>query len=83
VGLQKKGDLVKPVFFQVQGEWDEGKLDCRFVFHKETIDKDEIHVKPDWDSTWLEMSIGTDVIWNCLPFDENRDYFYFCNKEKI
>jgi hypothetical protein len=79
VGLQEtlEGNTI-PLFFFVTDEWSStNELPCTFVNHIETTDdKGFKHVTPNWDDIWTHGDINTNVIWNCMPFDETRDYFY-------
>ena len=80
VGLQIiENKIVKPLFFIVLENWSEdNKLKVQLVKHKNEKDSEEkTHVKPLWKELWIEKELGTDVIWNCIPFDETRDYYYF------
>jgi archaellum component FlaD/FlaE len=81
VALQEiEGGKVIPTFFIVLEKWDttENVLQCQFYKHT-TSEKNEegaIHVKPLWDEPLVKQAVTVSTIWNCLPFDETRDYNY-------
>jgi hypothetical protein len=84
VGLQfsktkdQNSDIL-PAFFVVLEHWtDENTLLCQFVKHNTTtsLEDKSIHVQPLWEELWCVQSIDTNTIWNCIPFDEKRDYHY-------
>jgi len=80
VGLQiLENNLVKPFFFVVLESWsDKNKLKCQLFKHSSEKDEEgNIHVIPLWEELWVQKDLETDVIWNCIPFDETRDYHYF------
>jgi len=79
VALQEiEGGTIIPAFFVVLEEWNEKSMKCQFYKHTitEKDAKGYEHVKPDWDQPTVQMNIDASTIWNCLPFDETRDYFY-------
>jgi hypothetical protein len=80
VALREREDkTIVPVFFILLEEWDKetSSMKCQFVHHSSSIDDSgSIHVVPKWEDYWIIESITTDGIWNCIPFDENRDYNY-------
>jgi len=86
VGLQEtpEGNTI-PLFFFVTDEWSStNELPCTFVNHIETTDdKGFKHVTPNWDDIWTHGDINTNVIWNCMPFDETRDYFYYGRRKSL
>jgi hypothetical protein len=77
--LQELDDgVIVPCFFiLLNKEERDAEMECLFVKHQNTRDEEEkIHVQPLWDEPWCKNTIGNNVIWNCIPFDENRDYHY-------
>ena len=83
VGLQEtpEGDTAPLFFYVIDGWTANNELPCVFVRHTETTDEKGFrHVTPNWDDKWTEGNITTNVIWNCMPFDETRDYFYGTRK---
>jgi hypothetical protein len=79
VALQElENGVIVPSFFILLGKEErESELECQFVKHKNTRDEDgQIHVQPLWGESWIKKTIRSNVVWNCIPFDENRDYHY-------
>ena len=79
VALQElEEEVIVPVFFILKKRNKEGgEMEGEFVKHKNTLDDEgKIHVEPLWQEKWLDKKIENNVVWNCMPFDENRDYYY-------
>jgi hypothetical protein len=88
VGLQVTedgGQDSAPAFFQVTlegGGWTEDeRLPVRFVKHEtrtgEAEGKTATLVTPRWEDTWTESMLPLRCIGNCMPFDENRTYWFY------
>lgn len=83
IGLRTIGDETHPVFFiLLSSEWDENsQIPCQFVKHITwEDDKGDYHVKPEWTELWKIGMLDKKFIYNCIPFDEDRDYYYSNNK---
>jgi len=79
VALQELDNgVIVPSFFILLGkEENTTEMECQFVKHQNTRDEDgRIHVQPLWEELWVKKTIRSNVVWNCIPFDENRDYHY-------
>ena len=79
IGLQiSDNGKIMPTFFIVLADWnEENTLLCRFVKHNHTTNGDgKVSVKPLWDQPWKDATIENNVLHNCMPFDEVRDYTY-------
>lgn len=79
VALQEldNGTIVPSFFTLLEKVEDACEMVCQFVKHQNTRDEQgQIHVQPLWDEPWSKKTIGNNVVWNCIPFDENRDYHY-------
>jgi hypothetical protein len=80
-----KKDNVHPAFFQVTlegGGWTEDeRLPVRFVKHEmrtgEAEGKTAMFVTPRWEETWTETMLPLRCVGNCMPFDENRRYWFY------
>jgi len=83
VALQELEEgVIVPAFFLLKKRNKEGgEMEGEFVKHKNTVDEQgRIHVEPLWEEKWLDKKIENNVVWNCMPFDENRDYYYITEK---
>jgi len=83
VALQElENGVIVPSFFILLGKQErETELECQFVKHKNREDEQrQIHVEPVWEELWIKKTILSNVVWNCIPFDENRDYYYSKDK---
>ena len=70
-----------PVFFIVLNTWNnDDSINIRCVKHLCYLEnEDYILVKPLWNTVWMETSLKEDCIFNCMPFDESREYKYTNN----
>ena len=76
VGLNDSGDAITPAFFRVVSASADEIL-CQFVRHASTVDADGVtHVAPQWDNLWTVAALPEMPMYNCMPFDETRDYHY-------
>jgi len=68
---------IHPAFFTVvNGEWDPDLI-IQYVKHETTVLEDGMfHVVPQWDQLWTVGTMDETVVLNCLPFDEERKYYY-------
>jgi len=79
IGLRSIEDETHPVFFiLLSSEWDENsQIPCQFVKHNTWEDEEEnYHVEPIWTELWKIGMLDKKFIYNCIPFDEDRDYYY-------
>jgi hypothetical protein len=79
IGLQTIEDETHPVFFiLLSSDWNENnEIPCQFFKHKTSIDNSGMyHSIPEWDKEWKIGMLHKKFIYNCIPFDESRDYFY-------
>jgi hypothetical protein len=81
VALRKHEGKTHPCFFILLDKTEDHEMFCRFVKYKnEQKEQDKelgwFYANPLWEDIWMEGWINTSIIWNCLPFDENREYSY-------
>jgi hypothetical protein len=70
-------NLIHPAFFVVTGSEWQPNMEVQFVKHETTIDEAGLyHVKPVWEQLWSVGYIDEQTMYNCMPFDELRDYNY-------
>ena len=83
VGLQVIDDKAEPVFFIILDknwtETDAGteEISCIFFGNVTTeVLKDQFVVVPKWDEVIDHGVLPTNCMYNCIPFDEEREYQY-------
>ena len=78
VGLQEiECGQVEPVFFMAtESIWSDDKtLPVRFFKHVARLDEEGItHYEPQWDDFLEEGVLTVAAMYNCMPFDAERDY---------
>ena len=80
VGLQETEEKKTiPLFFIVQSsEWSEtNTMTCNIVNYETITDLDgTMQAKPIWDEIISETELNIHKMFNCMPFDEMREYNY-------
>lgn len=79
IGLRTINNETHPVFFTLlSSDWNENnEIPCQFVKHTTwEDDSGDYHVEPEWNELWKIGLLDKKFIYNCIPFDESRDYYY-------
>ena len=78
VGLEHVDSYVHPVFFKaLSSVWENNLLPIQFFKHVKTEIEDGLfHVVPQWDQPTCIGSLTHLAIFNCMPFEETREYRY-------
>jgi len=71
-------NMVEPVFLVISDpHWTDEGIPCYFVRHTSTVDaQGETHVVPVWEDVESQGMVTEAAIYNCMPFDETRDYHF-------
>jgi len=71
-------ERIEPVFLVIADPyWTDQGIPCYFVRHTTTVDaQGETHVVPVWEDVISQGMVTDASMYNCMPFDESRNYHY-------